>query len=367
VLLGALAVWLGYLTWDRFAPGPGNVKPRDVTPRGELAEFEKTNIRLFQQARDSVVSVDARLIARTSFRLRLTEIEAGAGTGIVWDQAGHIITNFHVVQLAAGPQQPRIRVTMANGNSYNAALVGFAPEHDLALLKIVAPANQLRPIPIGTSNDLQVGQSAFAIGNPFGLEQSLTTGVVSALGREIVSPKSPITGKSELIANVIQTDAAINPGNSGGPLLDSAGRLIGVNTAIASTANQSAGIGFAIPVDTVARAVPYMINKERVPKPLLGVTLWGDDTNRRFGGAVIREVTEASPAEAIGLRGTQQLADGRFAVGDTIVAINDQPIVTVEDLQTAIRKFEVGNEIDVHYERDGKRQSARVKLFLPDR
>ncbi len=237
--LVALLVWRiavrGAVTLERAGPRP-------IAPRGELAADEKSTIALFRQASPSIVHITAVSVARDLFTLNLLQIPEGTGSGLVWDDTGNIVTNYHVIQNAGAAQ-----VTLADQSTWKARLVGIAPDKDLAVLKIDAPKSRLRPIPIGTSKDLQVGQSAFAIGNPFGLDQTLTTGVVSALGREIESvTRRPIQG-------VIQTDAAVNPGNSGGPLLDSAGRLIGVNTAIYSPSGASVGIGFAIPVDTVNR------------------------------------------------------------------------------------------------------------------
>src|SRR5262245_59851892 len=222
-----------------------NAAPRTITPRGALNAEERATIALFRQASPSVVYITTVARQRDFFSLNIAEIPQGSGSGFIWDQEGHIITNFHVIQGASGD-----KVTLADHSVWDAQLVGVAPDHDLAVLSIKAPKNQLRPLALGTSADLEVGQSVFAIGNPFGLDQTLTTGIISALGREI----NATTGRT--IAGVIQTDAAINPGNSGGPLLDSAGRLIGVNTAIFSPSGSYSGIGFAVPVDTVNRIVP---------------------------------------------------------------------------------------------------------------
>ena len=223
-------------------------EPRVVTPRGDLANFEKTTIELFQNASPSVVYLTTRSRVANPFSMRAVEVEAGSGSGFMWDEQGHIVTNFHVLQEASSA-----RVVMWDQSSYEATLVGGSPDHDLAVLRIAAPPEKLRPVPIGESASLLVGQAVYAIGNPFGLNQTLTTGVLSAKSRIIQSP----TGRS--IEDVIQIDAAINPGNSGGPLLDSAGRLIGVNTAIYSPSGASAGVGFTIPVDTVNRVVPQII------------------------------------------------------------------------------------------------------------
>ncbi len=248
LLFGGLLGWEAYRYFaDR---GQAALNARAVTPRGELAAEEKTNTEIFKSASPSVVYITT-LTERINYQTKnVTEIPAGTGSGFIWDTAGHIITNFHVVQHANGASG----VTLADHTQWTASLVGVAPDQDLAVLKIDAKASQLPPIPVGTSSDLQVGQCVFAIGNPFGLDQTLTTGVVSALGRTIPS------ATNVPIDEVIQTDAAINPGNSGGPLLDSAGRLIGINAAIYSPSGSSSGIGFAVPVDTVNRVVPELIS-----------------------------------------------------------------------------------------------------------
>ncbi len=227
----------------------------------------------------------------------------GTGSGFIWDEGGHIVTNYHVIKGADGAH-----VTLADHTTYRASLVGAAPDKDLAVLHIDAPKDKLVPIRIGNSTDLQVGQMAYAIGNPFGLDLTLTTGVISALGREIQS----VTKRT--IKNVIQTDAAINPGNSGGPLLDSAGRLIGVNTAIYSPSGSSAGIGFAIPVDEVNRVVPQLIKNGKVERPGLGVQVAHDQLARELGvqkGAVIVRAFRNSPAAKAGLRPTRRDSSGR--------------------------------------------------------
>ncbi|MBI4422408.1 MAG: trypsin-like peptidase domain-containing protein, partial [Elusimicrobia bacterium] len=236
--------------------------PRPVAPRGDLSASERATMELFQRSNASVAYITSMVVRRDVFSLNILEIPRGAGSGFIWDDQGHVVTNFHVIEGASSAE-----VTLADHSKWSAKLVGVAPEKDLAVLRIEAPAARLRPIPIGSSRDLQVGQSVYAIGNPFGLDQTLTTGVISALGREIHSASGhPIQG-------VIQTDAAINPGNSGGPLLDSSGRLIGVNTAIASPSGAFAGVGFAVPVDTVNRFVPQLIAFGKITRPGLGVTI----------------------------------------------------------------------------------------------
>ncbi|HJV60975.1 MAG TPA: trypsin-like peptidase domain-containing protein, partial [Albitalea sp.] len=243
--------------------------PRSAAVRGPLSGEELNNISVFKSASPSVVNITALGLERELFSMNVQQVPRGTGTGFVWDDRGHIVTNFHVIQEASAA-----RVTLSDQSSYKAQLVGVFPDRDIAVLKIDAPRDKLPPIAIGTSRDLQVGQRVYAIGNPFGLDQTLTTGIVSALNREIES----VTRRT--IRGAIQTDAAINPGNSGGPLLDSAGRLIGVNTAIFSPSGASAGIGFAIPVDEVNRIVPRIIRDGRMVRPAIGITA-GPDAMRQ--------------------------------------------------------------------------------------
>jgi S1-C subfamily serine protease len=345
-------VWLigNRLRSGVFAP---DAVPRAVTPRGDLAADESATIALFRHASPAVVYITSLALKRDIFSLNLFEIPHGAGSGFVWDQDGHIITNFHVIQEASGA-----RVTLADHSVWDAQLVGTAPDQDLAVLYINAPKHQLQPITIGTSSDLQVGQKVFAIGNPFGLDQTLTTGIISALGREI----NAVTGRT--ISGVIQTDAAINPGNSGGPLLDSAGRLIGVNTAIYSPSGVSTGIGFAVPVDTVNRVVPQLIRHGRIIRPGLGVRIADDATGRRFGlqGVLIMQVEKGSAAETAGLRGTRRDSEGRLLLGDVIVSINADPITASGDLMNVLEKYAVGTTVTVAVLREGTRVTVPVTL-----
>jgi S1-C subfamily serine protease len=350
-----LIVGLVWLVGNRLRSGQHNtnVIPRTVTPRGDLAADERATIELFRQASPSVVYITSLARRRDIFSLNLFEIPQGTGSGFVWDQNGHIITNFHVIQGASGA-----RVTLADQSVWDAQLVGTAPDQDLAVLYINAPKQQLAPITIGTSSDLQVGQKVFAIGNPFGLDQTLTTGIISALGREITA----VTDRT--ISGVIQTDAAINPGNSGGPLLDSAGRLIGVNTAIYSPSGLSAGIGFAVPVDTINRVVPQLIRHGRIIRPGLGVRIADDATARRFGlqGVLIIQVEKGSAAETAGLHGTTRDAEGRLLLGDVIVGINADAITTSHDLMNILEKYTVGTTVTVAVLRQGARLTVPVTL-----
>jgi S1-C subfamily serine protease len=329
-----------------------NAAPRTITPRGGLNAEERATIGLFRQASPSVVFITTLARQRDFFSLNIAEIPQGSGSGFVWDQEGHIITNFHVIERASGA-----KVTLADHSVWDARLVGVAPDHDLAVLYINAPKNQLKPLAIGTSADLEVGQRVFAIGNPFGLDQTLTTGIISALGREI----NATTGRT--IAGVIQTDAAINPGNSGGPLLDSAGRLIGVNTAIVSPSGSYSGIGFAVPVDTVNRIVPQLIRQGAVTRAGLGIRI-DDNLSRRLNlpGVLIIEVDKGSTAEAAGLRSTRVDAQGEVKLGDVIVAIDGERIETSNDLFTAMEKRTVGETVKVTVLRGETRLNMAVTL-----
>ncbi len=352
-----LLAWNWLRTGSRGPLNNPNYKARAVAPRGELAEEELLTIDVFKEASPSVVFIiSTEVVSRGRFSLDTHRIPRGAGTGFIYDTDGHVVTNHHVA--AAGRSW---RVTLADHSNWDAELVGFAPDKDLAVLKIGAPKAQLKALAVGSSRDLLVGQKVFAIGNPFGLDQSLTTGVVSALGREI----SSLTGRA--IEDVIQTDAAINPGNSGGPLLDSAGRLIGVNTQIASPSGASAGIGFAIPVDTVNRIVPELIRHGRIQRPRLGVVIWPDSAARGLGvrGVLLREVQPGSSAERGGLQGTIIDETGVRQLGDLITRINDRPVYSQDDLLDALVQFDIGDEVTVTYLRDGETHTTKVKLQAP--
>jgi S1-C subfamily serine protease len=327
--------------------------PRPVTPRGELATEERSTIALFRQASPSVVHITTITVARDFFTLNLLQIPEGTGSGFVWDDSGHVVTNFHVIQNANGAQ-----VTLADHSTWEARRVGIAPDRDLAVLRIDAPKDTLKAIPIGTSHDLQVRQKVFAIGNPFGLDQTLTTGIISALGREIESvTRRPIQG-------VIQTDAAINPGNSGGPLLDSAGRLIGVNTAIYSPSGTSAGIGFAIPVDTVNRVVPDLIQFGKVIRPGLGAQVADDRLAKELGlsGVLVVDVPRGSAAAKTRIRPTRRDALGRIKLGDVIVAVDGKSVESTNDLFLMLEQHKVGDIVAVTVLRDGKTRQMKVTL-----
>ena len=350
LLLGL--VWCLGSRYNRQLHDP-NAAPRIITPRADLAADEQATISLFRLTSPSVVYITTVALRRDFFNLNLFEIPQGSGSGFIWDQDGHIITNYHVIQGAS-----RAKVTLADQSVWDAELVGVDPSQDLAVLAIKAPQHQLKPLAIGTSQDLQVGQNVFAIGNPFGLDQTLTTGIISALGREIKAENG------RTITGVIQTDAAINPGNSGGPLLDSAGRLIGVNTAIYSPSGSSAGIGFAVPVDTVNRVVPQLIRYGRVIRPGLGIRIADDATARRMNlpGVLIIQNEPGGAAEAAGLQGTRWDAQGRLILGDIIVGLASTPVLTAEDLLNALEKQQVGDTVQIDIIRGKQRKRLPITL-----
>ena len=318
-----------------------------------LTGDERETIELFEKASPSVVYITSLSVRRDFFTLNVLEIPQGTGSGFVWDDAGHVVTNFHVIQNA-----DRAQVTLADRTTWTAELVGVAPEKDLAVLRIDAPASKLRPLPVGSSGDLRVGQSVLAIGDPFGLDQTLTTGVISALGREIESvAQIPIR-------DVIQTDAAINPGNSGGPLLDSSGRLIGVNAAIYSPSGAYAGIGFSIPVDTVKWVVPELIEHGELQRPTLGVELANPQVSRRLGveGALVIAVQPGSGADRAGIVPTRRSRDGAIELGDVIVEVEGKAIASNHDLLLALERHSPGEAVELGILRGGRRTTARVVL-----
>jgi S1-C subfamily serine protease len=335
------------------APRPAASPAALITPRGDLSEAENTTIALFEAASPAVVYITNLAVRRDFFGLDSFEIPQGTGSGFVWDPQGHVVTNFHVIQ---GAQRAVVR--LADHSEWPAHLVGTDPDHDLAVLRIEAPADRLRPLPRGTSRGLRVGQYAMAIGNPFGLDQTLTTGVVSALNRRIRA----VNGRT--IQGVIQTDAAINPGNSGGPLLDSAGRVIGINTAILAPEGSYVGIGFAVPVDTVVLSVPQLITSGRITRPGLGVALAEDRVMRELGlqGALVLDVSPGSGAARAGLQATRRDAIGRVVLGDVIVAINGDPVTSAEDVSLRLERQQVGDTVKVTIVRDRQRRDLDVRV-----
>lgn len=355
----ALVLW-------RFWPTPSifqstidpNAKPRIVTPRGDLAADELSTIALFENGLPSVVNISTLAVQEDPFTRRIYKSQKGMGSGFVWDKDGHVVTNYHVLEGAS-----EARVTLWDQNTYRAVLVGKDKLKDLAVLKIQASEKELHPVPIGKSADLKVGQKVYAIGNPFGLDGTLTTGVVSGLGREVDSN----TGGT--LKNLVQTDAAINPGNSGGPLLDSAGRLIGVNTAILSTSGSSAGIGFAIPVDEVNLVVPELIKFGRISRPTLGIRVASERDATMLGvngGLIITRVIDGGPGDQIGLRpALREGLLGRIRLGDILVSIDGQPTRTPEDLFNVLGSHKVGDEITIRFRRGSQLIEAKVTL-APD-
>ncbi|MBI1208412.1 MAG: trypsin-like serine protease [Azospirillum sp.] len=337
-------VWLG----DSFIRGVllTGSEPRAITPRGDLTELERSTVELFSRTAPSVVYIFTQ--GGGSFG---EPRSGGAGSGFVWDGAGHVVTNYHVVENA-----DQVAVKLDSGEAIAASVVGVAPNLDLAVLKLASNRAPLQPIPIGSSADLKVGQAAFAIGNPFGLSRTLTTGVISALGRHL-----PAADGRE-IAGVIQTDAAINPGNSGGPLLDSAGRLIGINTAIISDTGGSAGIGFAVPVDLVNRAIPNLIAKGKVPVAGLGIAIAPEEVVARLGvsGVLIATVRRGSSAERAGLRGTDR---ARRQLGDLIVKVGDQPVASLSELAAELERVGIGNPAELTILRDGRAATVTVTVM----
>ena len=364
-LLGLGAGWLVF-TLGQHAPGGARIAPapaperrqgapadaRPVTARGDLAEDEKSTIELFKRASPSVVYITTLTRRAVNF-FEMTDVPQGTGSGFLWDRQGHVVTNYHVLKDADSSV-----VTLSDQSNWKATVVGVEPDKDLAVLRISAPAEKLTPILVGTSKGLQVGQKVFAIGNPFGLDETLTTGIVSALGRTIEA----VTGRK--IQDVIQTDAAINPGNSGGPLLDSAGRLIGVNTQIASPSGASAGIGFAVPVDTVNAVVPELIAHGRIVRPRLGITPANENVARQLGvtGVLILGVAEGSGAARAGLRGTQRDRDGSLILGDIIVGVAGQDVASYDDLVSALEKQKIGDAVPVRILRDNREKTVDVAL-----
>lgn len=317
-------------------------------------EDEANSTEIFSKASTAVVYVTTTELRRRSrFSRDIMEIPKGSGSGFIWHTSGLIVTNYHVVAKAN-----RMQVTLQNGNSYGAELIGSAPEKDLAVLRLLEPPDDLTTLPLGDSTELSVGRKVLAIGNPFGLDTTLTTGVVSALGREIRAP----SGRQ--IRGVVQTDAAINPGNSGGPLLNSLGQLIGVNTAIYSPSGASAGIGFAIPVNTVREVVPQLISYGRILRPIMGIELASDRWRRRYGieGLPVVRVFPGLPAAEAGLRGVARSSRGDLMLGDIIVAIDDEPIDSHDDYLTVMESHKAGDTISLRARRGDKELDLAVTL-----
>lgn len=354
-----IAVWRWLPAFGPRPPEPRPVtqsQPRVVAARGDLAADEQSMIELFKRSRDSVVFISTSQRVRDFWTRNVLSVPRGTGSGFIWDDQGHVITNFHVI---SGASEATVR--LADGRDYKATLVGASPAHDIAVLRIGVDFQRPPPVPLGTSGNLEVGQKVFAIGNPFGLDWTLTTGIVSALDRSLPSD-SGIT-----IEHLIQTDAAINPGNSGGPLLDSAGRLIGINTAIYSPSGASAGIGFAVPVDTVNRVVPQVIAKGRYIRPTLGLEL-DEALNQRLSralqveGVFVLRVTPGTGAEKAGLKGVTVTPEGTVEPGDIIVGIGGKPVTSIGALIGRLDDFKVGDTVKLDVRRGSDTVSVSVTL-----
>ena len=368
VILLALIFGAGFFlgnAWDR-SPESENEQfdqaenqPDSVEAIAQKKDFELLNneekhtIQLFEDAAPSVVYITTSALRQDYWTRRVSEVPRGSGSGFIWDKNGHIVTNYHVIRGA-----DKCQVTLYDQSTFDAEVIGFAPEKDLAVLKIKSDANILKPIPIGNSGNLRVGQTTYAIGNPFGLDHTLTTGIVSALGREIESMLgSPIR-------DVIQTDAAINPGNSGGPLLNSKGQLIGVNTAIYSPSGAYAGIGFSIPVDAVNWIIPDLITYKKINRPVMGVELARDQIMRRLGlkGVLVIDVVKNGGAEKAGLKPTYYDRNGRLHLGDIIVRMGDEKIEKHGDILLVLEKYKPGDQLEMTVLRDKKEVNVTLEL-----
>jgi 2-alkenal reductase len=351
VILVCLIVVAAFTYFNHFADRGRRIvsQPREILPRGDLADFEKSTITIFNSAAPSVVYIFTENAQSGFFGRR--EVQQGAGSGFLWDNYGHVVTNFHVIQ---GSQ--RIQVRLDSGEAIRATYVGGSPDHDLAIIRLRSTPQSIRPIPVGRSDDLAVGQAVFAIGNPFGLARTLTTGVISALDRRL-----PTAGGREVMG-VIQTDAAINPGNSGGPLIDSAGRLIGVNTAIISGSGSSAGIGFAVPVNVVNQVVPKLITNGKVPRPGIGIIVLDEEIAASLGvlGVVIDRVVPDSEAYRVGLEGIDYR---NRLIGDIIVAVGDQEVMNIDEFIRILENYAIGQSVMLDVRRGDQIRTVEVKIM----
>lgn len=331
-------------------------EPRTVMPRGPIANEEQATIDLFEKSKGSVVYISTREQVMDFWTRNTTTVPQGTGSGFVWDEEDHVVTNFHVIASAS-----EAWVRLQDGRDYRATLVGASPDHDIAVLRINVPTNRPSPLPLGSSRDLKVGQRVFAIGNPFGLDWTLTTGIVSALDRSLS------TENGANVEHLVQTDAAINPGNSGGPLLDSAGRLIGITTAIYSPSGANAGVGFAVPVDTVNRIVPKLIATGHYDRPTLGIGM-DEDLNQAITqhlgvpGVAVLGVMPKSGAATAGLRPAQRDRHGDIVIGDIIVAVNGKPIASPSALYSVLDEHEIGGHVQLTIVREGKKITLSVEL-----
>uniref|UniRef100_A0A1D1YYI2 Protease Do-like 1, chloroplastic n=1 Tax=Anthurium amnicola TaxID=1678845 RepID=A0A1D1YYI2_9ARAE len=349
VLAASAAISLSVLAVDA-----GSASALVAYPNRRLQTDELATVRLFEQNTPSVVYITNLAVRQDAFTLDVLEVPQGSGSGFVWDKDGHIVTNYHVIRGASD-----LRVTLADQSTYEAQVVGFDQDKDVAVLRISSPKDKLRPIPIGISADLLVGQKVYAIGNPFGLDHTLTTGVISGLRREI---SSAATGRP--IQDVIQTDAAINPGNSGGPLLDSSGSLIGINTAIYSPSGASSGVGFAIPVDTVNGIVEQLVKFGKVTRPILGIKFAPDQSVEQLGvsGVLVLDAPANGPAGKAGLLPTKRDSYGRLILGDIITSVNGKKVTNGSDLYRILDQCKVGDTVTVEVLRGDHKEKIPVVL-----
>ena len=345
LVAGAWVTFERFLGHNRYMDS----QPRAIAPRGELADFEKSTIAIFNAASPSVVYIFTENAVSGFFGAQ--QIREGAGSGFLWDRYGHVVTNFHVVHGAR-----RISVRLDSGEAIEATYVGGSQDHDLAVIRLRSTPEAIQPIPVGDSNHLQVGQAVFAIGNPYGLSRTLTTGVISALDRRLP------TASGREVVGVIQTDAAINPGNSGGPLIDSAGRLIGINTAIISGSGSSAGIGFAVPVDAVNQVVPVLISKGKVPRPGIGIVVLSEEAAAGLGqvGVVIDRVMPGSEAEKAGLQGVDYY---NRTLGDIIVAVDGQEVANIAEFIRIVQNYQVGQLVTLQVRHGEQVRLVEVKVM----
>jgi len=353
--LGAFLL-LAQLCGAAAAQDAGMIEPRAIAPRGPLRSDELSTVDVFRRSSPSVVYITTVGLVRDFFSRNVMRVPRGTGSGFVWDQHGHIVTNYHVI---SGAQEALVR--LADQRTFTARLVGASPQHDLAVLHIEVEDEQPPPLPIGSSADLLVGQSVLAIGNPFGFDHTLTTGIVSALDRSIDSDGGGV------IENLIQTDAAINPGNSGGPLLDSAGRLIGVNTVIYSPSGAYAGLGFAVPVDTINRVVPRLIRFGRYVRPVLGISSSDAVAPRLLEplgirGVPVLSVAPNSPARRLGLQPARVSPGGSVILGDVIQAIDGHQTNSLQELTSVLDEYDIGDEVELRVWRNGERIELRTEL-----
>lgn len=331
------------------------VELKQTAPKQELYFDEKQTIQLFEESSPSVVFITTKVKVRDYWSRNVYSVPRGTGSGFVWDEKGYIVTNYHVIENASSAS-----IRFNDGKNYQASLVGASAEHDIAVLKIASFLDKRKALKIGTSSDLKVGQKVFAIGNPFGLDYTLTSGIISALNRSLQD-------ENFIIENLIQTDAAINPGNSGGPLLDSSGRLIGVNTAIYSPSGASAGVGFAVPVDTVNKVVSAIIAKGKYTRPTLGIVI-NDEVNQmmqnEYGirGVLILDIKEGSSAQKMGLKGSKLDRYNNIVFGDIITKIDGHNIGSITKLLNILDKYNIGDTVNVQYIRDNKEQKIQVVL-----